>query len=134
MDEWHVGDPADWGDHVGVPDIPYMGYLQDEEKEQKPNRVSKAHQLRAEAWALRENGQFQDALNVINRALEYSRHWKVLNVKAIILEDMGRYDEALRYYDLALYKRPVYKRQQGKASRKDGMAGQVFTGISASAG
>ena len=102
MDEWHVGDPADWGDHVGVPDIPYMGYLQDEEEEQKPNRVSKAHQLRAEAWALRENGQYQDALNVINRALEYSKHWKVLNVKAIILEDMGRYDEALRYYDLAL--------------------------------
>ena len=56
MDEWHVGDPADWGDHVGVPDIPYMGYLQDDDEEQKPGRVSKAHQLRVEAWALRENG------------------------------------------------------------------------------
>ena len=25
--EWQVGDPADWGDSVGVPDIPYMGYI-----------------------------------------------------------------------------------------------------------
>ena len=31
MDEWHVGDPADWGDHVGVPDIPYMGYINNED-------------------------------------------------------------------------------------------------------
>ena len=79
MDEWHVGDPADWGDHVGVPDIPYMGYLQDdEEQEQKPGRVSKAHQLRAEAWALRENGQTREALNKINQALEYSKHWNMM--------------------------------------------------------
>ena len=27
MDEWHVGDPPDWGDRIGVPDIPYMGYI-----------------------------------------------------------------------------------------------------------
>ena len=124
MDEWHVGDPADWGDHVGVPDIPYMGYLQDEEEEQRPNRVSKAHQLRAEAWALRENGQYQDALNVINRALEYSRHWKVLNVKAIILEDMGRYDEALRYYDLALGNTNAQYIKDNKARLLERMAWQ----------
>lgn len=30
MDEWKVGDPSDWGDHVGVPDIPYMGYINDD--------------------------------------------------------------------------------------------------------
>ena len=40
MDEWHVGDPADWGDSVGVPDIPYMGYLKDEEDE-PPERPPK---------------------------------------------------------------------------------------------
>lgn len=124
MDEWHVGDPADWGDHVGVPDIPYMGYLQDEEKGHKPGRVSKAHQLRAEAWALRENGQYQDALNVINRALEYSKHWKVLNVKAIILEDMGRYDEALRYYDLALGNTNAQYIKDNKARLLERMAWQ----------
>lgn len=125
MDEWHVGDPADWGDHVGVPDIPYMGYLRDnEDEEQRPNRVSKAHQLRVEAWALRENGQYQDALNVINRALEYSRHWKVLNVKAIILEDMGRYDEALRYYDLALGNTDAQYIKDNKARLLERMAWQ----------
>lgn len=31
MDEWKAGDPADWGDHVGVPDTRYMGYLKDNE-------------------------------------------------------------------------------------------------------
>ena len=124
MDEWHVGDPADWGDHVGVPDIPYMGYLQDDDEEQKPGRVSKAHQLRVEAWALRENGQFQEALNKINQALEYSKHWKILNVKAIILEDMGRYDEALRYYDLALGNTNAQYIRDNKARLLERMAWQ----------
>ena len=27
MDEWHVGDRADWDDSIGVPDIPYRRYL-----------------------------------------------------------------------------------------------------------
>ena len=102
MDEWHVGDPADWGDSVGVPDIPYMGYLQDDEDEERPRRPSKANRLRAEAWALREDGRFREALDKINEALECSGSWQLLNVKAIILEDLGDDEGAMRFYDMAL--------------------------------
>ena len=29
MREWQVGDPIGLGEDLGVPDIPYMGYLKD---------------------------------------------------------------------------------------------------------
>ena len=104
MDEWHVGDPADWGDSVGVPDIPYMGYLQDDEEDENdhPRHVSQSDSLRKEAWRLRQSGQTNAALSRINEALEYGANWRCLNVKAIILEDLGNYDEALTNYDMAL--------------------------------
>ena len=102
MDEWHVGDPPDWGDHVGVPDIDYMGYINNGEDEHVPNRSSRLNALRREAWRLRNDGRLYDALDKINEALEYGISWRCLNVKAIILEDMGRRDEALSYYDRAL--------------------------------
>ena len=34
MRDWEVGDPADWGDNVGVPDMPYMGYLREDEDDE----------------------------------------------------------------------------------------------------
>lgn len=104
MDEWQVGDPADWGDSVGVPDIPYMGYLQDDEDEENtpPRQGSKSDSLRNEAWRLREAGRLDEALETINEALDYGGNWRCLNVKAIILEDMGQYDHALMNYDRAL--------------------------------
>ena len=124
MDEWHVGDPADWGDSVGVPDIPYMGYLQDEEDEERPPRVSKSDNLRREAWNLRENGRLQEALDTINDALEYSNHWRILNVKAIILEDLNKYDEALRFYDMALSQANAQFVRDNKARLLERMAWQ----------
>ena len=105
MDEWHVGDPEDWGDHVGVPDIAYMGYLQDDEENNEyevPPHISKSNKLRDEAWKLRENGRYNDALIKINEALEYSSDWRSYNIKAIIIEDMNNYNGALYYYDQAL--------------------------------
>ena len=104
MDEWHVGDPEDWGDSVGVPDIPYMGYLQngEDDDDKPPRKPSRPDYLRSEAWMLREDGRPQEALSKINEALEYSNHWKLLNVKAIILEDLGDDRRALEYYDMAL--------------------------------
>lgn len=104
MDEWQVGDPADWGDSVGVPDIPYMGYLQDDEEEENdhPRRVSKYDSLRIKAWKLREAGRLEEALDTINEALDCGGNWRCHNVKAIILEDMGQYEHALMSYDRAL--------------------------------
>lgn len=104
MDEWHVGDSADWGDSVGVPDIPYMGYLQDndDEDDEVPHAVAEGNSLRDRAWDLRNAGNLNYALNTINEALEWDGNWRNYNVKAIILEDMNRLDEALSCYDMAL--------------------------------
>lgn len=104
MDEWHVGDPADWGDSVGVPDIPYMGYLQDDDEDENPPHISKSYSISQDAWRLREEGRFSEALQRINEALEYSTDWKCLNIKAIILDDMREYEESIRFYDMALLK------------------------------
>jgi tetratricopeptide (TPR) repeat protein len=103
MDEWHVGDPADWGDSIGVPDIDYMGYLQDDdEDEETPRHITQSESLRMEAWRLRNEDRLDEALQTINESLEYGNNWKGLNIKAIILEDMGDYEEALYFYDWAL--------------------------------
>ena len=33
MRDWQVGDPIGDGNDIGVPDIPYMGYLRDSDEE-----------------------------------------------------------------------------------------------------
>ena len=104
MDEWHVGDPPDWGDSVGVPDIPYMGYIQDGDDEQgsAPPHLADSDSLRDEALRLREEGRLDAALARINEALEISVFWRNYNAKALILEDMFEYEMALDCYDMAL--------------------------------
>ena len=111
MDEWHVGDPADWGDSVGVPDIPYMGYLNGEDDEdddrwprdEPDDKFSKAKALSDEAWRLENEGRFEEALVLINRAIEkFPFNPNHFNRKGIILNDLCRYDEAIEAYDRAL--------------------------------
>lgn len=104
MDEWHVGDPADWGDSAGVPDIPYMGYLNndDDEEDDVPSNMVCAEDYRVEAWNLRNEGRLDEALSVINLALEEGSYWRNYNIKAIILEDMGYNDTAIKNYDEAI--------------------------------
>ena len=112
MDEWHVGDPADWGDSVGVPDIPYMGYLNngdggDEPPRNNPNRKPKDQVLSDEAWELYMDYRSSEAIILINRAIELnSRNYNHWNRKAIILEDLMRYDESKRCYEESLRLRP----------------------------
>lgn len=107
--QWQVGDPSDWGDSVGVPDIPYMGYINngDDDDNDPPWRgstnASPSENLRRQAWDLREQGRFSEALVMINRAIELDgSNYNYYNVKAIILEDLRRFDEALTNYDIAL--------------------------------
>ena len=103
---WQVGDPADWGDSTGVPDIPYMGYLNgndDDDNVANHTYRSTSQILHEEAWRLRKQGKYEEALVVINRAISHDdRHFDNWNVKAIILEDMHRYSEAIECYDEAL--------------------------------
>lgn len=106
MDDWQVGDPADWGDNVGVPDIAYMDYihLEDEdEHSQWPGYFEKSMELSDRAWKLENQDRFEEALVLIDDALDYLPFYpNHLNRKAIILQDLGRYDEALEFYDKAL--------------------------------
>lgn len=117
MDEWHVGDPEDWGDSVGVPDIPYMGYLNDDDDGEDPQRPpenntskSKADILGEEAWKLYNEFKDEEALVLINQALPYDQHhsnnW---NRKGIILESLKRYEESKECYDrsISLRRDPV---------------------------
>lgn len=104
MDEWKVGDPADWGDHVGVPDIPYMGYLNDDDDdEETPEWKNKADTLGEKAWKLYRDGRRSEALTIINEALSYdnmnSDNW---NIKAIILQGVRRFEESNECYDKSL--------------------------------
>ena len=104
--EWQVGDPEDWGDSIGTPDIPYMGYLNNDDDERPPDnnhKTDKASILSDEAWRLRNEERYNEALVLINQAIESNpHHSNHLNRKAIILEDMRRYEEALCFYDKAL--------------------------------
>lgn len=106
MDEWNVGDPADWGDSVGVPDIPYMGYLQDDddEKDSHPH-MTHSQRLVNEAWRLRQDCMLDEALDKINKSLETCGSGRAYNIKAIILEDMGDYEGALYNYKQALQRK-----------------------------
>lgn len=107
MDEWHVGDPADWGDSVGVPDILYMGYLQDDDEDEKDFHHHKTYSQRLvdEAWRLRQDYRNDEALDKINRALKTCASGRAYNIKAIILEDMGDYEGALYNYKQALQRK-----------------------------
>ena len=105
--EWHVGDPEDWGDSIGVPDIPYMGYINngDDENERPPDKpsVARDQMLARQALELESEGRYEKALDLINRELAInpnrSNNW---NVKAIILDNWGRNEEALEFYDRSL--------------------------------
>ena len=105
MDEWHVGDPADWGDFVGVPDIAYMGYLDDEEEEEDNNYTHYSRSTISYVGALNYYGEknYDEALKLINDALRDDSDSSIyLNLKALILNGLTKNDEAKEYFDKSL--------------------------------
>ena len=53
--------------------------------------------------ALADNGNFQQAFDVLTKAHSPSNpDWRILSVQGTVLDQMGRHDEARRYYDTAL--------------------------------
>ena len=110
MDEWKVGDPIGLGNDAGVPDIPYMGYLNNDDEDEPPreptdnvNTKSKADILGEEAWELYMDHKDNEALDLINQALSYNnQHSSNWNKKAIILEGLQRFDESKECYDKSL--------------------------------
>src|SRR4051794_10615067 len=59
--------------------------------------------LGAYGRALADVGNFQQALDVLNRAHTPDRpDWRILSVQGAVLDQMGRHEEAQRYYGTAL--------------------------------
>jgi Flp pilus assembly protein TadD len=53
--------------------------------------------------ALADNGNFQQAFDVLSRAhTPENPDWRILSVQGTALDQLGRHDEARRYYDSAL--------------------------------
>ena len=59
--------------------------------------------LAAFGRALADNGSFQQAFDVLSRAHSPDNpDWRILSVQGTVLDQMGRHDEARRYYASAL--------------------------------
>jgi Flp pilus assembly protein TadD len=53
--------------------------------------------------ALADNGNFQQAFDVLTKAHSPANpDWRILSVQGTVLDQMGKHDEARRYYDTAL--------------------------------
>ncbi|MGE0034529.1 MAG: tetratricopeptide repeat protein [Xanthobacteraceae bacterium] len=63
--------------------------------------------LGAYGRALADNGTYKQALDVLNRAHTPDQpDWRILSVQGAVLDQMGRHEEAQRYYATALRIRP----------------------------
>lgn len=109
MDEWHIGDPVDWGD--GFMQAENWGHDHDEEDDesQSPQPESKydvARQLADKAWEIRNEfdiDRIEEAMDLINRAIELvPLEGNYYNIKAILLEDDYKFEEAFKFFDKAL--------------------------------
>ena len=128
---WGVGDPIGLGNDIGAPEVPYMSYgpqpvetyeerilrVEKEEKEREIERLRlKSNRISDEAWDLYEEKRYDDSLIFINRALErFDGVANTWNRKAIILDKMGRYEEALSNYDRAIELEPSQTFRRNKA-------------------
>ena len=102
MDEWHVGDPADWGDHVGVPDIPYMGYLDNGAGEtngsSSSNQNSEYLNYLRKAQDCSGRGDHSKAIDYYEMARNGSNNRIVMILIAKEYEYKGDFDYALTYW------------------------------------
>ena len=102
MDEWHVGDPADWGDHVGVPDIPYMGYINNEDDNDNDESDSDSNKeyrdIIRKAQECSERGDHSKAIDYYEKARGGSNNKFVMIRIAKEYEYMGDYEYALSYW------------------------------------
>ena len=113
MREWQVGDPIGDGNDLGVPDIPYMGYLKDKSDDDSyeddwefedddsydDDRIgySPAEYI-AKANQLKNNGDYVNAIKLYNLALDKRLVDEALKGKAECLESLGRKIDAANWY------------------------------------
>ena len=130
-ERWGVGDPIGLGNDIGAPEVPYMNYgtvivESDEEirkrKEAEEKEIEnqslryRSNKISDEAWELYKEKRYEEALIFVNRALEcFEEVANTWNRKAIILEKLDRYEEALSYYDEAIKREPSETYRRNKA-------------------
>lgn len=134
MDEWHIGDPVDWGD--GWMDAQNWGRGSDDEDDinKGTNNTGNSHQYSErdeyskKAWDYFLDNKLSDALYYIDLALDLDRwHSNNWNKKAIILEYMGRYEESEKCYDRSLELRQQSLVADNKARMLRGWAGHLLS-------
>ena len=132
MDEWHIGDPVDWGD--GWMDAQNWGRRYDDNEEtgikniETDNQYSERDVYSKKAWDYYLDNEFSDALYYINLALDLDRgHSNNWNKKAIILEYMGRYEESEKCYNKSLELRQQSLVADNKARMLRGWAGHLLS-------
>ena len=119
MNEWHIGDPVDWGD--GWMDAQNWGHGHDDEKEHHKGievdlTTRKINEYSKKAWNHYMEFQEEEALHYINLALDLNdRHANNWNRKAIILEGMKRYAESEKCYNKSLELSPQKLVYENKA-------------------
>ena len=105
VDEWHIGDPVDWGD--GFMDAMNWGHGSDDDDESdwtgRDLPDPRIEEYGKKAWNLYMEFKEKEALHYINMALDLDyRHANNWNTKAIILEGMKRYAESEECYNRSL--------------------------------
>lgn len=99
MDEWHIGDPVDWGD--GFMDAQNWGHGQDDDEEDKgynSNQNSEYQRYLRKAEECSRRGNHSEALDYYEKARNGLDKMVVMILIAKEYELMGNYDYALTYW------------------------------------
>lgn len=97
MKEWEVGDPIGMGNDAGVPDIPYMGYL---------NNGSCDDDEPPANYDYQDYGGYNRKKDDKKKEAPKGPSFKDYLDKARKFSKDGNYSTAVKYYDLALNKSP----------------------------
>lgn len=128
MREWQVGDPIGDGNDIGVPDIKYMDYLKNNDRNTsrrqnniKSDDIKKSNMFQDEALKLNEENKFYDALTYINAAIRHNpdddENW---NIKGIILWNiLETNDISVGYEAYDCFNRALEIKPHGKIIKKN---------------
>lgn len=99
MDEWHIGDPVDWGD--GFMDAQNWGHGQDDGEEDKgynSNQNSEYQRYLRKAEECSRRGNHSEAIDYYEKARNGANNSVVMILIAKEYEALGNYNYALTYW------------------------------------
>lgn len=99
MDEWHIGDPVDWGD--GFMDAQNWGHGQDDDEEDKgynSNQNSEYQRYLRKAEECSRRGNHSEAIDYYEKARNGANNSVVMILIAKEYEALGNYNYALTYW------------------------------------